>query len=372
MSRTVLISGAGIAGTTLAWWLARHGFTPTVIERADGTRSSGSPVDVEGPSFGIVREMGLLPALRDAATQVREMTLIDHTGRPITSLPMGVLTDSSEHIELPRNDLARMLYEAGRDRPEYIFGDHIAALTQTDTTVDVRFASGAERNFDLVVGADGLHSSVRRLAFGPEDQFVKPLGIYVATLPLPGEHLDPSRVLLYNRPGRSLALHPASGIGGVAFIFRAPIAGFDHRDEAQHLALLERAYADMGWRAREFLAAAKAAPDLYFDAVSRVVIERWSNGRVTLVGDAASCVSLFGGGTGLAIAGARILADELAADRDHAAAFARYEARHRQAVMPRQRGMGLVSGLIVPRTALGMALRNTGVRLVSLFARRTL
>jgi 2-polyprenyl-6-methoxyphenol hydroxylase-like FAD-dependent oxidoreductase len=372
MTKTVLISGAGIAGATLAWWLARHGFAATVVERADGTRSSGSPVDVEGPSFGIVREMGLLPALREAATQVREMTLIDAAGQPITSLPMAAFTDSNEHIEVPRNDLARLLHEAGRDRAEYIFGDHIAALTQTTSAVEVRFASGAERNFDLVVGADGLHSSVRRLALGPEDQFVKPLGIYVATLPLPGEHLDPSRVLLYNRPSRSLALHPARGLGGVAFIFRAPIAGFDHRDDAQHLDMLERAYADMGWRASEFLAAAKAAPDLYFDAVSRVVIDRWSNGRVTLVGDAASCVSLFGGGTGLAIAGARILADELAAGSDHVAAFASYEAKHRQAVMPRQRGMGLVSGLIVPRTALGIAVRNTGVRLVSLFARRAL
>jgi 2-polyprenyl-6-methoxyphenol hydroxylase-like FAD-dependent oxidoreductase len=208
------------------------------------------------------------------------------------------------------------------------------------------------------------------LAFGPEAEFVKPLGIYVATLPLPGEDLDPSRVLIYNRPGRSLALHPARGLGGVAFIFRASITGFDHRNDAQHLDMLERAYTDMGWRAGEFLAAAKAAPDLYFDAVSRVVIECWSNSRVTLVGDAASCVSLFGGGTGLAIAGARILADELAANSDHAVALARYEAKHRQAVMPRQRGMGLVSGLIVPRTAPGIALRNTAVRLVSLWARR--
>jgi len=369
MTKTVLISGAGIAGTTLAWWLARCGFAPTVVERADGTRSSGSPVDVEGLSFGIVREMGLLPALREAATQVREMTLIDEMGRPITSLPMGVFTNPDEHIELPRNDLARLLYEAGRDRAEYIFGDQIAALTQNGAAVEIRFASGVERTFDLVVGADGLHSSVRRLAFGPEDQFVKPLGIYVATLPLPGEHLDPTRVLLYNRPGRTLALHPARGLGGVAFIFRAAITGFDHRDDAQHLAMLERAYADMGWRASEFLAAARAAPDLYFDAVSRVVIDRWSNGQVTLVGDAASCVSLFGGGTGLAIAGARILAEELASGSDHAAAFARYETRHRQAVMPRQRGMGLVSGLVVPSTALGIALRNTGVRLVSLLTR---
>jgi 2-polyprenyl-6-methoxyphenol hydroxylase-like FAD-dependent oxidoreductase len=175
---------------------------------------------------------------------------------------------------------------------------------------------------------------------------------------------------MYNEPGAALALHPGSGIGGVAFIFRAPVKSFDYRDDVQHLALLERAYGGMGWRAREFLAAAKSAPDLYFDAVSRVVIARWSSGRVALVGDAASCVSLFGGGTGLAIAGARILADELAATSNHAAALARYEARHRQAVAPRQRGMSLISTVMVPRSRLEIGLRNAAIRAFAFFSRR--
>jgi len=372
MSRTVLVSGAGIAGTTLAWWLARQGLAVTVVERAEGTRSSGNPVDVEGPSFAIAEQMGIIPALREISTRVREMTLLDAEGRPTASLPMSLLMDSNRHLEVPRNDLARLLYEAGRDRAEYIFGDHVTALNETRGAVEVSFASGRERLFDLVVGADGLHSGIRRLAFGPEAEFVEPLGIYVATLPLPAESFDPSRVLMYSRPGRSVAVHPGNGNGGVAFLFRASGDGFDYRDNAQHIALLDKAYRDLGWRIPEFLAAAKATPDLYFDAVSRVVIDNWSKGRVTLLGDAASCVSLFGGGTGLAMSGAQILAEELAAGDDHVAAFARYEARHRKAVMPRQNGMGLVAGLMIPRNELELRLRNGAVRVLSLFGRRNL
>jgi 2-polyprenyl-6-methoxyphenol hydroxylase-like FAD-dependent oxidoreductase len=367
MPKTVLISGAGIAGTTLAWWLSTNGFAPTVVERAGSTRSSGAPVDVQGEARAIVTAMGVLDRLRDAATEVREMVIVDDKGRTRSRIDMGAFATGEGDFELPRNDLARILCEAGSDRAEYIFGDEIVALSETSSAVEVRFDSGIERRFDLVIGTDGLHSRVRRLAFGPEDRFVHHKGLYFAGTPIPSDGLNPHQVLMHNAPGRALALHPGRDRAMSAFIFRHdPVAGFDHRDPDQHKAILAAAYGNDGWRVPEMLERAMAAPDLYFDAVSQVVIDTWSRGRVSLVGDAASSTSLFGSGTSLAIAGARILAEELAATPDHAAAFARYEQRHRLAVTPRQNGMGLVSTLLVPRTRTGIAGRNLALKALQL------
>lgn len=367
MAKTILISGAGIAGTTLAWWLAGNGFTPTVVERAASTRTSGAPVDVQGDAVATVTQMGVVDRLRAAATTVHEMVVVDDRGRPRARIGMNAFASGDGDIELPRNDLARILQDAGRDRADYIFGDEVVALAQTPSAVEIRFASGIERSFDLVIGADGLHSRIRRLAFGSEDRFVHHKGFYVATIPVSGDDLNPNQVLLHNTPGRSLALHPGRDRAMAAFIFRhPPVADFDHRDTDQHKAILAAAYKGESWRVPDILERALAASDLYFDAVSQVVIDTWSAGRIGLLGDAASSTSLFGGGTSLAINGARLLAEELAATPDTATALARYEQRHRRAVRPRQNGMGFVSGLIVPRSRPGIAARNFALRTLQL------
>jgi 2-polyprenyl-6-methoxyphenol hydroxylase-like FAD-dependent oxidoreductase len=210
-----------------------------------------------------------------------------------------------------------------------------------------------------VVGADGLHSTVRRLAFGPERDFISHLGLHVATLPLGSD--EGTDVLLHNTPGRLVSIHPARGAALAAFIFRsAPVPGFDHRNTAQHKQIVSMAYADAGWRVPELLRALSTADDLYFDAVSAVRLESWSRGRVTLLGDAASCVSLFGDGSSLAMAGAETLAAALAADP--ATAFARYEATHRRLVDPKRRRVGRSAGLLVPKTRLGLGVRDLAAR----------
>ncbi|MCB9760779.1 MAG: FAD-dependent monooxygenase [Alphaproteobacteria bacterium] len=365
-TQSVLISGAGVAGPTLAWWLARQGMKPTVVEQSARPRSSGSPVDVRGPALRVAEQMGIVDALRGAATQVRELVVVDAAGRAVGRVDMAAFSPDGGHdIEIPRGDLARILYEASRDDAEYVFGDQIVALDDHDGGVDVSFERGAPRRFDLVVGADGLHSGVRQLAFGPESELVRPLGMFVATNPLPGEVPDPHRILLYNTPGRAIAVHPARDRALAAFIFHHP-GGVDFRprDPDQHRQLLREACADDGWRTQELLARALASPDLYFDAVSEVVLSRWSRGRITLLGDAASCVSLFGGGSSLAMAGAHVLAEALAEGADVGQALARYERRHRRAVIPRQRGIGLVAGQLVPRTRAGLATRNLALQLM--------
>jgi 2-polyprenyl-6-methoxyphenol hydroxylase-like FAD-dependent oxidoreductase len=365
--QTVLISGAGVAGPTLAYWLARAGFRPTVVERADGQRSSGNPVDVRGPALPVVEQMGLVDALRAAATQATGLRFVDSTGRRgrRMSLPASRSAAGTSEIEVPRADLAGILYAAARDDAEFVYDDTITELDQNPDGVEVTFERGAGRRFDLVVGADGLHSTTRRLAFGPERDFIRHLGVYVATTPLDGPPEDPHDVLLYNTPGRLVAMHPGRGTAGVAFIFRrAAVPGFDYRDLAQHRRILAEAYAgERGWIVPDLLARAERSDDLYFDAVSKVVLPSWSAGRVVLLGDAAASVSLFGDGSSMAIAGARTLAGALA-EGDHVAAFRRYEAEHRRRTDPRRRGAGLAAAMLVPKSRAGIVTRNAAARLL--------
>ncbi len=365
--RTVLISGAGVAGPTLAYWLARAGLRPTVVERANGQRSSGSPVDVRGPALPVVERMGVVDALRAAATQATGIRFVDSSGRLSRrmSRPSRRSAAGTPEIEVPRADLARVLCAAAGDDAEFVYDDTITRLDQDPGGVDVTFESGPARRFGLVVGADGLHSAVRLLAFGPERDFVRHLGVYVATTPLGEPPEEPHDVLLHNTPGRLVAIHPVRGEAGVAFIFRHPaVPGFDHRDLAQHRRILAGAYAgERGWRVPELLARALRVDDLYFDAVSRVVLPSWSVGRVVLLGDAAASVSLFGDGSSMAIAGACTLAAALA-DGDHAAAFRRYEAEHRRRTDARGRGAGLVAAMLIPKSRAGILTRNAAARLL--------
>jgi 2-polyprenyl-6-methoxyphenol hydroxylase-like FAD-dependent oxidoreductase len=366
-SRSVLISGAGVAGPVLAYWLARSGFEPTVVERSQGLRSSGNPVDVRGPALPVAEAMGLIPRLREAATQTTAMSVLGTDGHEITRVGMGGTRSAAGNaeVELPRGDLASILYEAARDDAEFLFDDTILALDQDAEGVDVTFDRAAPRRFDLVVGADGLHSATRRIAFGPERDFVRHMGVYVATMPLGVPVGDSRHVLMYNTPGRLISIHPSRGDALVAFIFRgAEVADFDYRDTAQHKRIVAAAYAGGGWRTPELLDRLEATDDVYFDSVSQVRLPRWADGRIALLGDAASCVSLFGDGSSMAMAGAHTLAVALAADpTDHGRALQAYETQHRPLVEGKQRGMSRAAGLLIPKTRLGIGVRNVVARL---------
>ncbi|WP_439380229.1 FAD-dependent monooxygenase [Amycolatopsis lexingtonensis] len=362
--QTVLISGAGVAGPTLAYWLARAGFRPTVVERAAGLRSSGSPVDVRGPASRVAERMGITAKLREASTDATQLKFVDDAGRRTGRVALGGGGD----IELPRTDLAAILHEAARADAEFVFHDSIAGLHQDGGGVDVTFERGAARHFDLVIGTDGLHSNVRRLVFGPEHAFVEHMGVYIATLPLAEVPADATSIVMYNSPGRALAIHPSRGRGIAAFMFRGgAVPGFDHRDSALHKRMLAEAYEGAGWRVPELLERVREADDLYLDSVSRVRLDGWSSGRIALAGDAASCVSLFGDGSTLAMAGAYTLAEELGrTPADAASAFRRYESTHRKLVEPKQRNVSTAAALLVPATRGGLVVRNFGTRLLPL------
>ena len=360
-SLTVLISGAGIAGATLAALLGRAGCRVTVVERDQGVRSSGNPVDVRKGAYQVAERLGVLSRLHDAATRVRELIFVDDAGRTLASVRTR---HSDREVEVPRADLSAILVEAGRGDAEFLFDEMITQLHPDAGGVDVIFDRAAPRRFDLVVGADGLHSAVRRMAFGPEADFTEHLGIYVATAKLGIPLAREDTVIMYNEPGKAVALHPGTGSSGAFFLFRSH-ARIDHRDPAAARQLLTETYREVGWRTQELLSAYLAAEDVYFDSVSRIRMSSWSRGRVTLLGDAATCVSLFGDGSSSAMEGAATLAEALAnSSNDIPSALARYELAHRAVIRPRLRGVWIASQLLVPRSRIEIFLRDRALRLI--------
>ncbi|MFE2170458.1 FAD-dependent monooxygenase [Streptomyces sp. NPDC059447] len=263
-----------------------------------------------------------------------------------------------------RGDLLGLLHRAAGDDVEYVFGDSVTALRQTGDGVDVSFGHGPDRRFGLVLGADGLHSTVRRLAFGSESRFIRHKDHYFAFADAPAELGEDRWMTMYSLPGRMAGIYRSGNHhqAKAYFIFRSPeLPAYDHRDVGQHRRLIGDAFAaETSWRTGELLAAALADPDFYFDALSQVRMDSWSTGRVALAGDAAHCASpASGAGAELALVGAYRLAGELAAaGGDHALAFRRYRQGHRAAVRKKQQ-IGLNLSLMVPRTRTGRRVRDT-------------
>ncbi|WP_405143394.1 FAD-dependent monooxygenase [Sphaerisporangium sp. NBC_01403] len=362
-NRDVLISGASVAGPTLAYWLARYGFRPVVVERAPEPREGGYPIDVRGRAVEVARRMGVLPALREAGVEMSELTFVDAAGRRAGHVDAQALRRAipTDDLELPRGDLVKILHDATRDDVEYVFDDSITTMEQDDDGVTVAFERGETRRFDLVIGADGLHSIVRRLAFGEESRFVHHLGYYVAAADVSRDYGTGDQVVLYNAPGKMAGVYSYLDRATAIFVFRAPnVGGHDHRDISAQKRLLAEAFGDRAWRVPELLAQVSAAPDFYFDSVSQIRMAPWSRGRVSLAGDAAHCPALLSGhGTTLAMAGAYVLAGELhAAGGDHRRAFARYEDEHRAAVDEGLRKAGRGAAQLVPGSGPAIWARN--------------
>lgn len=367
----IAISGAGIAGPTLAHWLLRSGHAPTLVERAPALRTGGYVIDFWGTGYEVARRMGLEPAVLEAGYQVHTLRSVDDAGR----VQASVRTDGFRELaggaftSLPRGDLAALVYGTVADRVEAIFGDSIAGLEQHAGGVRVVLEHGGEREFDLVVGADGLHSNVRRLAFGAGAGEEKHLGCRVAAFVAEGYRpRDELVYVTHNVPGRQVGRFALRGDRTMfLFVFRSGAEAVAD-DIAAHRAVLRREFADAGWECPRILDAMEAADALYFDEVSQVRMPRWSQGRMALVGDAAACPSFLAGeGSGLAMTAAYVLAGELArVNGDHAAAFARYEARLRPLLERKQRSATHYLGFFATRTRLGLWLRHQAMRAMNL------
>jgi 2-polyprenyl-6-methoxyphenol hydroxylase-like FAD-dependent oxidoreductase len=357
--KTVLISGASVAGPALAYWLDRYGFQVTVVERAAALRLGGQAIDFKGRTqLTVLERMGVREEIFRRQTGRTDMQFLAPSGRQLAVLTGEFL---GGEVEILRGDLTAVFYQRAADRCRYLFGDSIIALTETADGVHVEFENAPARTFDLVVGCDGVHSAVRRLAFGPERDYVRHLGYYYAVAGAPAWGMQA------DRPQRSVA-HAWSAPGAVAvkggskasqlYIFAAPQLDYDRRDVAAQRRHVADQFAAVGGEVPGMLAELPGLDDFYLDSMSQVRMNgQYTAGRIALVGDSAYGNTLGGVGTGLAVVGAYVLAGELAvAGGEHTVAYARYnEIMRRYAKIAGQSNAGR---FLAPRTALGIRARN--------------
>jgi 2-polyprenyl-6-methoxyphenol hydroxylase-like FAD-dependent oxidoreductase len=360
----VLISGASIAGPALAYWLAQRGYTPTVVERAPTPRPGGQTVDLRGAGRTVIERMGLMDRVREASLDQRGFALVNQAGRIMARVPEDAFGGEGiiSEIEILRGDLGQVLYESTLSTIEYLFNDTITGIKQDGDGVDVTFENAGPRRFAFVIGADGLHSVVRSLAFGPESDYLRSIDCYTAwfTTPAGGDldgwflmHNAPGGLVVSVRPGRL----PHENKAGLSF--RSAPIDYDRRDVGQQKEILAQRFAGVGWETPRLLDSMYDASDFFFDSMGQVRMDSWSSGRVALLGDAGYCPTpLTGLGTSLALVGAYVLAGELASSRgNHHAAFARYEEIMRPYVSNGQQLPPGGVGGYAPNSALAIRLR---------------
>ncbi|MFJ4669427.1 FAD-dependent monooxygenase [Kitasatospora purpeofusca] len=335
--QNVLVSGGGIAGTVLAHWLARRGFAPTVVELAPGPRSGGQAVDIRGVALDVIERTGLTEQVRAVRTRMRGMSVLGADGTELhrseeTTYSSGRLDNGD--VELLRGDLMEILHNHTPAEVEFVHGDSITSLQEDTRGVHVTFAKGQPRTFDLVVGADGLHSRVRRLAFAPETDCLSPLGTHVAIFAA-DNFLGLQDWQVWQRDGDAgYGIYPVRDNTELRIVFGwASDTPVERDPEAARKSVAER-MAELPWERTRMLDALHRSTDFYADVMAQVHLDSWSAGRTVLLGDAGYCASpLSGQGTSLALVGAYVLAEELGRARDggagHRAAYERYERRMR-------------------------------------------
>lgn len=370
-NKNILISGAGIAGTALAFWLKKFGFNPTIVEVAPKLREGGYAIDFWGAGFDVAEKMEILPDLSKVDLKLLELSFVDKNNRRRGGMNYRKVVKwmNGRAFTLLRSDLAKTIYNNLDKDIEIIFGDKISKIEQSENEVSVTFQSGKTRSFDLVVGADGLHSNVRNMIFGNEAQFEKYYGYYTASYTIPNPKGD-KEFSMYNVPSKQVALYPTNeNTSAVLYVFASPEKlSYNHHDIEAQKQILRNQFENIGWRCADLIAKIDTAPDFYFDVVSQIQMKNWSKNRVVLVGDACDCPSLLSGqGSTLAMVGAYILAGELKnANGNFKMAFEQYQNIFKEFIDDKQLLAQKFAKQFVPKSTFGIWLRNVVVGLMFL------
>lgn len=366
----VLIVGAGIAGPTLAFWLRRYGHEPTIVEKAPKLREGGYVVDFWGSGFDVADRMGIVPRLMDEGYRVREVREVNERGRRIAHFdPRPVIgTAEGRYVSIARADLAAAIYDSLEGDVETVFGDTVASLEDDGERVRVEFAGGSTRDFDLVVGADGLHSRVRTLAFGPEAEYERYLGIAVAVFDVPGYRPREELVAISNTMVGMQLLRMSLHDDATMFVFTFRHDGDVPTDDvAAQQDLLRHRLADAGGEIPAILERMPQARTFYLDRASQIRMPTWSRGRIALVGDAGACPSLLAGqGSALAMVEGYVLAAELGRSGDHQSAFDRYHEQLASVVESKQDAAIGLGVAFAPKNRAQLLVRNALMGLMSL------
>lgn len=370
--RHVLISGAGIAGPALAWWLVRYGFRCTVVERFPELRTGGQNIDIRGAAREVLRRMGLDDEVGARGTGEVGTRFVDGDGRAVGEFPQvdGQADGATAEREILRGQFAELLHERTAADVEHRFGVSVEQVEDGDGgPVRVRLTDGTEIECDLLVVAEGINSRTRELAdFGVQR---RDLGVSVGYFSVPREPVDEQDGTWwrwYNAAGgRSITLRPDNvGRQRVTLSFRTPPLRGDLRSMEEQKTVLRQRFAGAGWQSDRILAALPDVDDLYLEDLGQVRADRWSVGRMALLGDAAWCATPVSGmGTSLAIVGAYVLAGELAAHVHHRDALTAYEERMRPYVAKAQKLPPGAPGIMHPRTPLGVAVLRTAFRVAA-------
>ncbi|GGG03478.1 FAD-dependent oxidoreductase [Rhodococcoides trifolii] len=311
----VLVSGAGFAGLTTAYWLNKQGYHVTLVEVSDGLKKGGTPVDIVDQTVEIVRRMGVFDLVLAHSLPPRSTeftTAEDVVGAQMA--PASADDDTEEmRYEVPRDDLLRILFELIEDEVEVIFGDSVTALSDAASGVRAQFRSGAEREFAMVIGCDGNHSRVRKLQFGDESQFSHFLGNYFAISIVDKLIIDKNVTEIFSVPGKTVMLNSYTDKTDVCFAFHSDTEiPYDYRNQEQMRRIVAEQFENHGGRSAVLLDELAKADNFYFDKLCQIKMPRWSDGNIVLVGDAAYCASPAAGmGGSLAIIGATAFADAL-------------------------------------------------------------
>jgi 2-polyprenyl-6-methoxyphenol hydroxylase-like FAD-dependent oxidoreductase len=361
----VLISGIGIAGPTLAYWLSVYGVTSTLVERAPRLRAGGYAIDFWGRGYDIAERMGIIPEIRRDGYEIKELRIVNSRGRRTGGFNVDIFRTATEgrYVTIARSDLARNIFRKIEGRCETIFDDSITRIEQTGAGVDVNFEHAAPRRFDAVIGADGLHSAVRKLVFGNEDRFEKFLGYSVAAFEANGyQPRDEDIFVNCSSPGRQVGrLSLRNNRTLFLFVFTDDRGRrVDPNDADAHKAALHSEFGNLGWECPQILAAMDSCNELYFDRVSQIRMDTWSQGRVGLIGDAAFCPSLLAGqGSALAMIAAYVLAGELGKPHNPPEqALKRYELLLHPFMLAKQNAAGKFAASFAPKTRTGLFFRN--------------